>query len=106
MAQEMLLQDQEGLFVIKSIVSKKIPQWPDGLRPPQQESIPKVLDGEDLLCCVATGSGKKALYIVPIIVHQEVTAHPSLYPNFAKKACSLPVGVVVTPTKGLACSLV
>ncbi len=41
-----------------------------------------------------------ASYIVPILVHQELNN------DYAKEVRRLPVGVVVTPTKGLACNLV
>ena len=58
------------------------------------------------MCSVTTGSGKSALFIVPILVHQELAAHPHLYPNHSKNAHSLPAGVVVTPTKGLVGNLV
>ena len=107
MATGTLWRAPEGLSIINSVISQRIPQWKDGLRPHQLESISLILDHQDLLCCVATGSRKTALYMVPILVHQELDNNPSLYPeDYVKKAHRLPVGVVVTPTKGLACNLV
>ncbi|KAF7311150.1 Chromo domain-containing protein [Mycena chlorophos] len=71
-----------------------------GLRKRQEELILRILDGSDVLLCTATGSGKSALFTVPILVHLELSQHPELYPSFA--GWSKPVGVVITPTKGLA----
>ncbi|KAE9385859.1 hypothetical protein BT96DRAFT_786393, partial [Gymnopus androsaceus JB14] len=51
----------------------------------------------------ATGDGKSALFIVPILAHLEISTHPAMYPAFLVK--SQPVVMVITPTKGLATSL-
>ncbi|THU82414.1 hypothetical protein K435DRAFT_624764, partial [Dendrothele bispora CBS 962.96] len=51
-----------------------------------------------------TGCGKAALFIIPLIVHQEILAHPELYPTFPVKKNA--VVVVITPTKGLANSII
>lgn len=106
MASKPLWQDPEGLEIIRTIISKRIPQWKEGLRPSQLEPIALILDGEDVLCTMATGSGKSALFFVPILVHLELSTNPEMYPNHSKQAHHLPVGVVVTPTKGLSCNLV
>ena len=106
MASELFWQGQEGLRIIKAVVSKRIPQWKEGLRPSQLEAVAHILDRQDVLCTMATGSGKSALFFVPILVHLELAANPELYPNHSKEACQSPVGVVVTPTKGLASNLV
>ncbi|THU96621.1 hypothetical protein K435DRAFT_594534, partial [Dendrothele bispora CBS 962.96] len=51
-----------------------------------------------------TGAGKSAAFQVPIIVHEEIQRNPSLYPGLKGK--KLPVGLIVTPTKGLAGNIV
>ncbi|THU80333.1 hypothetical protein K435DRAFT_823691 [Dendrothele bispora CBS 962.96] len=61
----------------------------------------------DARLCVfksGTGCGKSAFFIIPIVVHQEILAHPNLYPAFPVK--KNPVVIVVTPTKGLANSII
>ncbi len=58
--------------------------------PIQSQSIPVALAGKDLLACAATGSGKTAAFVLPIL-HQLVT-HP-------KKATR---ALVLAPTRELA----
>ncbi|KAJ7885278.1 hypothetical protein B0H14DRAFT_2257661, partial [Mycena olivaceomarginata] len=55
-------------------------------------------------CCIATGGGKSALFGVPIIVLKEMARNPDLYPDLPGRL--LPVGLVITPTKGLAANIV
>jgi superfamily II DNA helicase RecQ len=80
------------------------PNWKDGLYPAQLKLIIRILDGEDMFYCMATGGGKSALFAVPIVVLKELAAHPELYADLPARA--LPVGIVVTPTKGLAANIV
>ncbi|THU94637.1 hypothetical protein K435DRAFT_899542, partial [Dendrothele bispora CBS 962.96] len=54
----------------------------------------------------ATGDGKSALFSVPILVHQEIAKNPDLYPKFQVPIRQEPIGIVVTPTKGLANNIV
>ena len=63
---------REGRTTIQHIVKKKIPAWKDGLSPWQLDIVAWVLDGEDVLCVMATGDGKSALFTAPIIVLLEV----------------------------------
>ncbi|KAJ7167105.1 P-loop containing nucleoside triphosphate hydrolase protein [Mycena filopes] len=68
-----------------------------------------VLDGEDIVCCMATGGGKSALFAVPIVVLREIARNPGLYPKLPTRPLPVlpgPVGVVITPTKGLAANIV
>ncbi|THV01767.1 hypothetical protein K435DRAFT_817995 [Dendrothele bispora CBS 962.96] len=51
-----------------------------------------------------TGEGKSALFIVPILVHLELSSNPTSYPSF--KVQRDPVVMVITPTKGLATSII
>ncbi|KAF8144095.1 P-loop containing nucleoside triphosphate hydrolase protein [Mycena galopus ATCC 62051] len=96
--------DHKGVQTVTEIVKKRIPQWKDGLYPAQLKLIVRILDGEDIFCSMATGGGKSALFSVPIIVLQELASHPELYPDLPVRA--LPVGIVITPTKGLAANIV
>ncbi|KAF5349397.1 hypothetical protein D9758_015511 [Tetrapyrgos nigripes] len=96
--------DTEGLNTLKQIISRRVPQWPNGLRDFQLENIPRVLDGENLLVFTATGDGKSSFYDVPVLVHMELAANPQLYAPFPIR--ETPVAIVVTPTKGLANSII
>ncbi|KAL0564999.1 hypothetical protein V5O48_017033, partial [Marasmius crinis-equi] len=95
-----------GAATLGLIVQKLIPQWPNGLKPFQHDSILKILDQQQLLCITATGDGKSALFAVPILVHLEISKEPSVYPHFNVPIRNNPVGLVVTPTKGLANNIV
>ncbi|KAK7021768.1 hypothetical protein VNI00_017279 [Paramarasmius palmivorus] len=53
---------------------------------------------------MATGEGKSAFFCVPIAVHNEVSKNPELYEGLACRKDA--VGIVVTPTKGLADSII
>ncbi|KAF8145002.1 P-loop containing nucleoside triphosphate hydrolase protein [Mycena galopus ATCC 62051] len=96
--------DPKGVQTVTTIVKTRIPQWQDGLYPAQLKLIVRILDGEDIFCSMATGGGKSALFAVPIIVLKEMALHPELYPDLPVRA--LPVGLVITPTKGLAANIV
>ena len=53
------------------------------------------------VCCTATGAGKAAAFAIPGLVLNEYNAHPDAYPaGFPTQ--KRPIGVVITPTKGLA----
>ncbi|KAF9010903.1 hypothetical protein BDZ89DRAFT_1143429 [Hymenopellis radicata] len=93
-----------GIKTLQEIVKKKIPTWKDGLREAQLEFIPPILDNTNVLCIETTGGGKSAAFSVPIIVHNEVSANPSLYPRFSCRKYA--VGIVITPTNGLAGDIV
>ncbi|KAJ7692190.1 hypothetical protein B0H17DRAFT_934210 [Mycena rosella] len=99
-------RDPKGRRTLKEIVKKLIPQWENGLYPAQSELITRVPDGEDVFCSMATarGGGKSATFAVPIIVLGEMARNPHLYPNLPVRA--LPMGLVITPTKGLAANIV
>ncbi|KAJ6564483.1 hypothetical protein B0H19DRAFT_991336 [Mycena capillaripes] len=94
----------QGHRTITTIVKKLIPQWKNGLYPTQHNLVARVLDGEDILCCMATGGGKSALFSVPILILREMARNPRLYPDLPTRA--LPQGIVITPTKGLAANIV
>ncbi|KAJ8089134.1 hypothetical protein PM082_014382 [Marasmius tenuissimus] len=106
MASTLRWQNPEGLDLLKKLVSTAIPSWTNGLRPFQQAAIPKILDGDNVLCCTATGGGKSALFIIPILVHLHARNGTVFQGRTVKNIRDKPVGVVVTPTKGLAGNLV
>ncbi|KAJ7926372.1 hypothetical protein B0H13DRAFT_1972866, partial [Mycena leptocephala] len=83
---------------------QQIPQWKDRLYPSQENLVRRVLDGEAILCCMATGGGKSALFAIPILILREMSRNRHLYPDLPIRA--LPQGIVVTPTKGLAANIV
>ncbi|KAJ6552864.1 hypothetical protein B0H19DRAFT_949358, partial [Mycena capillaripes] len=63
-----------------------------------------VLGGQDIICCMATGGGKSAIFAVPIIILREMARNPRSYPDLPVR--QLPLGIVIAPTKGLAASIV
>ncbi|THV01139.1 P-loop containing nucleoside triphosphate hydrolase protein [Dendrothele bispora CBS 962.96] len=99
-------RSNEGRQALETIIKKRIPQWTSGLRDFQQDSIPIILDNQDLFAITATGNGKSALFAVPILVHLEISENMDLYPKFSSPIRKKPVGIVVTPTKGLANNIV
>ncbi|KAF5344533.1 hypothetical protein D9758_016475 [Tetrapyrgos nigripes] len=99
-------RSSEGQQALRTIVMKLIPHWPTGLREFQSESISHILDNQDLFAITATGDGKSALFAIPILVHAEVANNPTLYPSFSVTMRKKPVGIVITPTKGLANNIV
>ncbi|KAJ7681099.1 hypothetical protein B0H17DRAFT_907634, partial [Mycena rosella] len=59
-------RDHQGHCSITHIVKKEVPEWNQGPYTTQQ-SVVHVLDGEDILCFMATGGGNSAMFSVPII---------------------------------------
>ncbi|KAK6985204.1 p-loop containing nucleoside triphosphate hydrolase protein [Favolaschia claudopus] len=100
-----LWKDEIGRETINSIVKKVIPAWTQGLRPFQLDLVAPLLDGDDILCCTATGDGKSAAFSVPLLVLNEYNSNPHLYPRGLDTRIG-PMGIVVTPTKGLANNIV
>jgi len=104
MAPKLRWQDPAGHATITEIIKKQIPEWKDGLHDWQLNLVARILDGDDIFCCTATGDGKSALFAVPIIVLREIALNPRLYGDF--KYPEFPVGLLVMPTKGLAANMV
>ena len=86
MAGTICWQDPEGQLLLKKLARKLVPQWTDGLRQKQDEVIGYLLDGEDMVYCTATGGGKSAAFLLPILFHQELAQNLSLYPHHPKLA--------------------
>ena len=70
----------------------------DGLHPVQLELVSAIPDGQDILCCTATGNGKSAAFAVPALVLLKYNAHPDAYPA-GLPTRKRPIGVVITPTR-------
>jgi superfamily II DNA/RNA helicase len=96
--------DKDGLHTIQTIVRRCTP-WTDGLTTAQLQLVSLILEGNDVLYVNATGSGKSCAFSIPIIVWNEYNTNPELYPR-GLKTFAKPVGLVITPTKGLAYNLV
>ncbi|KAJ7906435.1 hypothetical protein B0H13DRAFT_2333469 [Mycena leptocephala] len=105
MSRKLRWLSQIGRKPIQQIVKKLIPAWKDGRRGVQEDLVSAILDGDDILCCTATGDGKSAAFSAPILVLTEYNKNPALYPT-GLPTRSNPVGIVVTPTKGLAANIV
>ena len=50
--------------IVNTIMKTLIPAWSDGLHSLQLELISTILDGQDILCCTATGAGKSAAFAI------------------------------------------
>jgi ATP-dependent RNA helicase RhlE len=62
--------------------------------PIQEQAIPRVLDGRDVVGCAQTGTGKTAAFVLPIL--QRMTG-----PTVAAGRTAHPSALVVTPTREL-----
>ncbi|KAK7455874.1 hypothetical protein VKT23_010911 [Stygiomarasmius scandens] len=92
-------KDTVGLETIKHIVACST-NFPNGLYSYQLPLIAKILDRDDVLCITATGDGKSALFAIPIVVLHKYNTNFHLYPSRLPTRPN-PIGIVVTPTKGL-----
>jgi ATP-dependent RNA helicase RhlE len=63
--------------------------------PIQQQSIPILLQGKDLLGCAQTGTGKTAAFAIPILQHLHAKTNNKLGPRKIR-------ALIVTPTRELA----
>ncbi|KAF8057176.1 P-loop containing nucleoside triphosphate hydrolase protein [Lyophyllum atratum] len=97
-------QSSTGKDTIQRIVKDLIPAWTAGLRDWQLDLVSRILDGEDVLVSTATGDGKSAIFAVPLVVLQEIKDRPLYYSNLPRR--TFPMGIVITPTKGLAANIV
>lgn len=97
-------QDLVGRETVNSIVKSQTP-WKNGLYMHQLDLITPILDGDDILCCTATGDGKSASFSITIIVLNEYNKNPNLYPKGLPTRPN-PCGIVITPTNGLSRNIV
>ncbi|KAJ7833541.1 hypothetical protein B0H14DRAFT_2196560, partial [Mycena olivaceomarginata] len=75
-------------------VGKYVAQWKDSLYPSQQNLVRRILDGRNMLCCMATSGGNSFLFAVIIIVLREMDRNRHLYADLPSRA--LPQGIVIT----------
>jgi ATP-dependent RNA helicase RhlE len=77
--------------------------------PIQQDAIPHVLEGRDLLGCAQTGTGKTAAFALPILHHLATTRpDPRAYPSDPRERHRRPRPIrclVLTPTRELAAQI-
>ncbi|MGL2994597.1 DEAD/DEAH box helicase [Flavobacterium sp. TSSA_36] len=85
----------EDLSLSKSIQKAVIEQGYTSPTPIQQQSIPLILSGKDLVGCAQTGTGKTAAFAIPII-HQ---LHRIVGSSKKKKEIR---ALIITPTRELA----
>ena len=74
------------------------------LHPVQLELVSAVLNSHNILCCTATGDGKSAAFTIPGLVlkyNAHLDAYPAGLPTWKR-----PIGVVITPTKGLSNNII
>jgi ATP-dependent RNA helicase RhlE len=72
--------------------------------PIQQQAIPHVLAGRDLLACAQTGTGKTAAFALPILQRLSAPAAPATPPQRAPARRPIRV-LVLTPTRELAAQI-
>ncbi|MEY2793254.1 MAG: hypothetical protein RJA76_1246 [Bacteroidota bacterium] len=84
----------QELHLIDPILKALKEEGYENLTPIQEQAIPEVLKGKDLLGCAQTGTGKTAAFLLPIIQLMDATK------KFQKKRSIR--GLVVTPTRELA----
>ncbi|KAE9383487.1 hypothetical protein BT96DRAFT_843786, partial [Gymnopus androsaceus JB14] len=102
MSSQVSFTSNEGVKIINSIVKKHVSKCKDGLHELQCICIPKILNLEDVFAINATGGGKSVLFGIPL----EISRNVALYPMFDVPICLDPIGVVVTPMKGLVNNIV
>ncbi|WP_306350286.1 DEAD/DEAH box helicase [Flavobacterium sp. '19STA2R22 D10 B1'] len=85
----------ENLSLSKSIQRALIDQGYTAATPIQEQAIPTILKGNDLIGCAQTGTGKTAAFAIPIIniLHHKIGS--------SKKAKQIRA-LIVTPTRELA----
>ncbi|KAH8101946.1 P-loop containing nucleoside triphosphate hydrolase protein, partial [Cristinia sonorae] len=85
-----------GQALLKELLTRLLPQWPDGPRDWQLESTGYILDGHDQLLVAGCGEGKTAATYLHLLVLQELSRNPEL-PRHGKKIPPKPVTLLVSP---------
>ena len=69
--------------------------------PIQKHSIPLAMDGDDLMCCAQTGSGKTCAFLLPV-VSQLLKPHAAVDAPATNTGPASPRCVILAPTRELA----
>ena len=85
----------ENLNLIAPILSALQAEGYTNPTPIQQQAIPLLLEGKDLLGCAQTGTGKTAAFAIPILQHLSAMPKPARGQNKIK-------ALILTPTRELA----
>ena len=96
MCDRLIFASEEGQRICRHLLLDLMPSDTHDF---QLESIGHLLDGEDVLLVVATGSGKTDMFIRLMHIIQWIAAHPHTF-GAVGFPCD-PVMVVVCPTKAL-----
>ena len=70
--------------------------------PIQEQAIPRVLAGRDVVGCAQTGTGKTAAFVLPILPLMEGKPAGGAAPAAGERRRVSPHALVVTPTRELA----
>jgi ATP-dependent RNA helicase RhlE len=86
----------ESLGLSSTILNALIDKGYDNPSPIQEQTIPVILAGNDIMACAQTGTGKTAGFVLPIL--QMLSTRPSANHNRA-------LALVLTPTRELAAQI-
>lgn len=86
----------ESLGLSSSIVNALIDKGYKSPSPIQEQTIPVILAGNDMMACAQTGTGKTASFVLPIL--EMLSTRPSASSNRA-------LALVLTPTRELAAQI-
>lgn len=89
-----------GLTDLKTILTRLLPQWPQGPYDWQVKLTAKVLDGINEFVVVECGGGKTAISYLPILVLQELARDPTL-PRYGVHVPPNPTVLMVGPLSDL-----
>ena len=90
---------------LETIQTMIIPTWMVSLHLVQLELVSAIFEGQDIPCRTTIGNGKSVAFTVPGVVLLKYNAHLDTYPA-RLPTWKRPIGVIITPTKGLANNII
>ncbi|KIM80574.1 hypothetical protein PILCRDRAFT_822305 [Piloderma croceum F 1598] len=93
MAPKLRWRDPIGRETTQKIIKKLLPTWKNGLQDFQLDIVMPTLNGVDGMLLTATGDGKSAAFMIPILVLQEMACNPLEYPDLPRT--SKPIRLVI-----------